>query len=302
MPKTTITSSTIAKLETLRRQHLRKWVRDVALIVAALSASFYYETLGWRPNELFAFIFIICIIALPFAVIWQPSRYRKTAKAMTWPHICESFRSYQLQYHQSKRDSLTSAKVVQKLYNGMFDSGNAFKGRYKEYGFEIVETALTSGSGRHRITHFRGLVIGIIAQALFPAQTLVVKKWDYPSFRYFDGIAFNRIKLDDKFEKAYSTFADNETSARQMLTAEKTDRIMAVANRVKKAGYRKQPEFAFMNQGLFLFVPTSKNHFQLGYIWNKIDRTRTFKHAVKDIEAAIGLIEMLQQEKLLPAP
>ncbi|MCL2673003.1 MAG: DUF3137 domain-containing protein [Alphaproteobacteria bacterium] len=314
-----ITSSTISRLENLRRQYLRKWARDVIIAAAAVYAWHYAVVNIFYPgvsgpysavtrildSEPLFYSYAVCAFLLALAMVWQPLSYRKSIKGMAWPAICESFRNYQLEYHASKRGfkqdaklvSLSSAKAAEKLYRGTIENDDVFKGRHLDYDFEIIEATMTAGSGRSRTTTFRGLVIGVLAHGLFPAQAIVLRNG---MFKSPNNKIFKRVKLDGRFEKAYSAFASDEAAARQMLAAEKISKITAVASRVEKAGHNKSPEFAFLGEGFFLFVTTRKNHFELGHIWSKIDRVRTFRQAVKDIEAAIGLIKMLQQEKLLP--
>ena len=234
-------------------------------------------------------------------------KYRRKLKEALIPIIFDFFKDNKLQYHTSQgepiglREDISirgTREVARKLYSYtdlMVDDG--FTGTYLGYDFlidEVVITKTTSyGEQSKTVTLFRGLVLGIAGNRLFADDVLLRRRGQTPN-----GEKFQRVHLEDvRFENKFDAFGTDQIAVRRLLEPMKMELIMAAVGRISTSG---TPEFMFLKDGFFLFIPSDKNHFEPGGITTSVYETDTIKKILTDIRVVLSLIEILQEEKILP--
>jgi len=233
--------------------------------------------------------------------------YRLKLKKALIPIIFDFFNDNKLQYRTSQGEQIgrsgnipirSTREVAGKLYSYtdlMVDDG--FTGTHLGYDFLIDEMKITrtSGTGKNRqtVTLFSGLVLGIAGNRLFADDVLIRRRGRTPN-----GKQFQRVHLEDvQFEKMFDAFGTDQIAARCLLEPMKMELIMATAGRISSSD---TPEFMFLQDGFFLFVPSDKNYFEPEGITTSVYEIDTVKKILTDIRVVLSLIEMLLEEKILP--
>jgi len=278
----------LAELEAMRRKWLWMWMCLAAILLIGVMS---VATLSTEVSWMFA---LFACFATFLAVL---SRYKRKLKQMLMPIICDFFKDNKLQYH-SFREGQIEQKVAQRLYSYTnLTIDDSFTGTHLGYDFLVDDVRITrvthNGKNRHEETLFSGLVLGIVGNHLFVDEVAVCRNRRKPNDR-----KFQRILLEDvQFEKMYNTFGTNQIAARRLLEPRKMEQIIAAAGRIGSVG---TAEFMFLEEGFFLFVSSSKDHFEFKSILTSVYKTDAIKEVLTDIRVALGLIETLQKEKILP--
>ncbi|MCL2162550.1 MAG: DUF3137 domain-containing protein [Betaproteobacteria bacterium] len=276
-----------------------------ALAILALTCVILVGVVVFSDVKFFP-LFILFLLCVPVPRGVAITYRRKFKKALV-PIIIDFFNDEKLQYHTSQGEQIGRSgdisirgtrEVARKLYSYtdlIVDDG--FTGTHLGYDFLIDEVKITqtSGSGKNRqtVTLFNGLVLGIAGNRLFADEVLLRRRGQTPN-----GEKFQRVLLENvQFEKKFDAFGTDQIAARRLLEPRKMELIMAVAGRISSSD---TPEFMFLEDGFFLFIPSDKDHFEPGGITTSVYEIDTIKRILTDIRVVLSLIEILLEEKILP--
>jgi hypothetical protein len=289
------------RLAPLEKERLR-WMRNGAAALTInllLALAMFTSSSGTVRFYGMGFIGFLPVTALLLRI-----GYTKRLKNAIVPAICAFFGENRLQYYKNSPGASLCMIEADKAARLLYEFGDkfvddGFYGIRKGCEFLAIELSLSrNNGGKTRGCAFRGLVLGIMGARGISEQVVVRGDGKRPR----DG-NFKRVNLEDvSFEREFDAYGTDQIVSRKLLTPKMMERITKIAGRISNTGpdSEEKPEFAFLGNGFFLFIPSHRNWFEAGGIMTSVYKTDGVKAMIGDLVTAIELVDALIEEGLAP--
>ena len=183
------------------------------------------------------------------------------------------------------------------------------KGKYKDVALELTEAKLTetrgTGKNRRTVTVFNGIFVLLEMNKNFLGKTVVkkdqgkmgnwfVRKFNKPLFSK-KPMDLKNVKLEDPvFEKKFEVYSTDQVEARYLLTTSFMERLLELSGLFSKSGVI---QCSFYLNKLLLMIPSDKNRFEVGSIYQPATFVDDINHILKEMAVIFQIIDILKLER-----
>jgi hypothetical protein len=296
----------IAALRMLRERSIISIPLHIIIIICTTAAAYYLPKGGLTFT-----ILVVGFMALTGVAVWSHKPVRKYAanvKAEVFPEI---FRFFGKDYLYNEVSPLKMELLEVSGLIPSYDSSHLedyVKGSYKDITLELTEAKLqgTRGSGknRHTVTVFNGIFVLLDMNKNFSGKTIVIKdigklgNWFSRKFSkklFSKAISLENVKLEDPvFEKQFEVYSTDQVEARYLLTTSFMERLLGLSSLFSKQGVI---QCSFYLNKLLLMIPSDKNRFEVGSIYQPATFVDDINHILKEMAIIFQIIDTLKLEQ-----
>tara|TARA_B100000029_G_scaffold450096_1_gene473825 strand:- start:639 stop:1754 length:1116 start_codon:yes stop_codon:yes gene_type:complete len=252
------------------------------------------------------------IMAFGGAAFWshKPVRqYAANVKKEVFPEIFKFFGKDYIYSEESviEMPALKPSGIIPSYDRSYLE--DYVKGKYKDITLELTEAKLTetTGSGKHRRTviKFNGIFVLLEMNKNFSGKTVVKKdqgkmgnwfarKFNKPLFSK-ETADLKNVKLEDPiFEKKFEVYSTDQVEARYLLTTSFMERLLELSSLFSKNGVI---QCSFYLNKLLLMIPSDKNRFEVGSIYQPATFVDDINHILKEMAVIFKIIDILKLER-----
>jgi len=272
------------------------------------------RTLVTIPIHIIAVLFIVIYFSytsflIGFAIMglvgyWTERairKYKASVKAEVFPEIFKFF-GEDFQYSEDSQlsmDLLGVSRIIPSYDNSYLE--DYVKGSYKDVTMELTEARLTeergTGKNRRTVTVFNGIFILLEMNKNFLGLTVVKKdtgkRWDW----FTKSKDLKNVKLEDPiFEKKFDVCSTDQVEARYLLTPSFMSRLLELSDIFSEYGQGVIQCSFYMNK-LLLMIPSSKNRFEVGSIYQPATFVDDINDILKEMAVLFQIIDILKLEQ-----
>ena len=229
------------------------------------------------------------------------SKYKTSVKTEIFPEIFKFF-GEDFQYSedsQLKMELLDVSRIIPSYDNSYLE--DYVKGSYKDVTMELTEANLTKveGYGKHRrtVTVFNGIFILLEMNKNFSGSTIVKKDEEKIWNLFTKSKDLENVKLEDPvFEKKFEVYSTDQVEARYLLTPSFMERLLELSDIFSEYG-RGVIQCSFYMNKLLLMIPSSKNRFEVGSIYQPATFVDDINDILKEMAVIFQIIDILKLER-----
>lgn len=168
---------------------------------------------------------------------------------------------------------------------------DSLTGRVEGLPFEFVEAKLTSGSGKHKQTHFAGLIFHFERAENFRGRLFVSTRPNAVA-RFFRDLFGSSLTVLDRGEDSRHEYrTDNSGSARTLIGAT-LDKAVDWLDRTWTEG---PAQLVLSGRDCFVLLPTGRNWFELPGIAEDIAYDRHIEPMVWELARLLAIAKLVRQ-------
>jgi len=298
----------IAALRKLRERSIISIPLHIIIIICTAAAAYYLP-----KGDLTYAILVVGFMALTGVAVWSHTpvrKYKTNVKTDVFPEIFKFFGEDYLYSENSplKMELLESSEIIPSYDSSHLE--DYVKGDYKDVTLELTEARLqeTRGSGKNRrtVTVFNGIFVLLEMNKNFSGKTIVkkdagrmgnwfTKKLGKNLFSKTTATDLENVKLEDPvFEKKFEVYSNDQVEARYLLTTSFMERLLELSSLFSKQGVI---QCSFYLNKLLLMIPSDKNRFEVGSIYQPATFVDDINHILKEMAIIFQIIDILKLEQ-----
>jgi hypothetical protein len=168
---------------------------------------------------------------------------------------------------------------------------NGLSGRHDDFAFEFVEAKLASGSGKHKQTHFAGLIFRFVRDRNFPGRIFASTRPNAVA-RFFRDMIGTRLAVLDRHDGSRHEYRTDNPAAARALIGERLDQAVDWLDRTWTEG---PAQLVLAGQDGFVLLPTGRNWFELPGIGEDIVYERHVEPMIWDLVRLLAIARLVRQ-------
>lgn len=284
--------------EKVRRQYLTRFCLLLGLsiifypllITATIALMANFESANIGPLLLISGLFVMFLYA-------PIHKYKRKVKNQIMPHFANFFGTFEYVFEQTiDSEILDQSKLFADFKINKGD--DFFKGIYDGVQITIAEErlqktqdmAMINVSYEHKKNIFSGVCILLEMNKNFEGQTvgLCDKGWR----NMFCGPkGLQRVRLEDnRFEKVFEIYAENQIEARYLLTTAFMERLL----KLQKLYEGKDIQFSFKDNKLLIAISTKQNMFEINSFFTSNLNRKTIDLVFEQFYTVCSIVSLLK--------
>ena len=255
---------------------------------------------------------VLGVMAFGGTVFWAHKPVRQYAADVKKEVFPEVFKFFDKDYIYSEESIIQMPSLEPSGIIPSYDSNyleDYVKGKYKDVTLELTEAKLTetrgTGKNRRTVTVFNGIFVLLEMNKNFSGKTVVKKdqgkmgnwftrKFNKPLFSK-KTVDLKNVKLEDPvFEKKFEVYSTDQVEARYLLTTSFMERLLELSSLFSKNG---TIQCSFYLNKLLLMIPSDKNRFEVGSIYQPATFVDDINHILKEMAIIFEIIDILKLER-----
>lgn len=257
---------------------------------------------GWIENWIFLYLFVALFFCLYIMFSFQSSGKKLLLPKILdyWPELQKDKRSdaelsnFWLQTLTTHKPLLPDFKTV--------EVDDKFSGNLTGVPITFSEIRLSAEQNKESKV-YSGLAVFLQLEKQFSGRTLVFNRMKNPILNKIENFStrknvisiFKAIHLEDpEFEKQFSTFGDNQTSARTVLTPAFIERLKTL-----KILFKATPLCSFLNNEVVILFPMYSDWFEPATLFKSVLSNDDVETAACQIYLITEIVKILKFDQLL---
>lgn len=226
--------------------------------------------------------------------VWKPlTDHQLTLRYRMFPQIFGFIDKVQYS-HGQQPGFLEHLKRMKLVSFTSSENDDIISGQHEGMGFDLVETKLILGSGKHKETVFRGIIFRFGLQKEFPGMLVAAKRgnWLQRATRDFwrtgpiDELSSGNRQLDETHE----FHSDNFAAARPVIAGPLTSVLTWLGNEWHGGDVR----IALSHKEGYLMLPADRDYFSLPALENDVFYERDVKPIVKEMVTLLAVAHVVR--------
>ena len=271
-------------------QKFKKNTRRSIIIVAAVVALLYFDIIPWLDGASGAAVVFLVVFSIAISRS-SLHEYRESVKEKVFPHVLSFLGEYSFDPKPGSQMNRFEGSQILPDYH-VEKSEDRTVGTYKGVNIEFFETILQ----KPKQTVFHGVVIKLSVKKLFKGHTIVVRDRGLGGnfFKKIFSGSLEKASLEDpRFEDTFEVFTTDQVEARYLLTASFMERLLNLHDVFEGKGV----QCSFYEDMLLIMIPSSKNLFEAGSVWQRVDFIDDAKAFLKEMNQIFSVIDILMLDQ-----
>lgn len=227
--------------------------------------------------------------------VWKPLKdHQLTLRYRMFPQIFAFIDKVQYS-HAYQPSFLEHLKRLKLISFTSSENDDLIKGRHEGMDFELVETKLILGSGKHKETVFSGIIFHFRLESEFPGMLVAAKRgnWLQRATREFwrtgpiDELQSGNRQLDETHE----FHSDNFGAARPVISGPLTSVLTWLGNEWHGGDVR----IALWHNDGYLMLPAQRDYFSLPELTQDVRYDWDVKPIVKEMATLLAVAHVVRQ-------
>lgn len=260
------------------------------LIIATIAIMANYESIDVGPILLISGLFVM--------LLYTPiHKYKKKVKNQIMPHFANFFGSFEYAFEQTiESEVLRQSKLFSDFTSNKGD--DFFIGTYDGVQITIAEEKLQKPqdmsimniSYEHQQNIFYGVCILLEMNKNFEGQTIGLCDRGWRNVFYCPK-GLQRVRLEDnRFEKVFEIYTENQIEARYLLTPAFMERLL----KLQKLYGGKGIQFSFKDNKLLISIATKQNMFETNSFFQSNLNRKTIDLAFEQFYTVCSIVPLLK--------